>query len=83
MSFAFSGMAAVLEKSIVLIRQIAATPEITLGCEFYQASYFLVEDVLATPFPVENGAVVLPTGPGLGIDPNPEVLEKYRRRAAA
>jgi muconate cycloisomerase len=60
---------------------IAATPEITLGCEFYQASYFLVEDVLTSPFPVENGEVVLPTGPGLGIDPNPDVLEKYRRRA--
>jgi muconate cycloisomerase len=60
---------------------IAATPEITLGCEFYQASYFLVEDVLASPFPVEHGEVVLPTGPGLGIDPNPDVLDKYRRRA--
>jgi muconate cycloisomerase len=62
---------------------IAATPEITLGCEFYQASYFLVEDVLASPFPVEDGDVVLPKGPGLGIDPNPDVLEKYRRRAGA
>jgi muconate cycloisomerase len=60
---------------------IAATPEITLGCEFYQASYFLVEDVLASPFPVEDGNVVLPKVPGLGIDPNMDVLEKYRRRA--
>ena len=25
---------------------IAATPEISLGCEFYQASYFLKEDIL-------------------------------------
>jgi len=42
-----------------------------------------VEDVLASPFPVEDGNVVLPKGPGLGIDPNPDVLEKYRRRAGA
>lgn len=58
---------------------IAATPEITLGCEFYQASYFLVEDILATPFPVENGEVVLPTGPGLGIDPDPQVLARHAK----
>jgi muconate cycloisomerase len=49
---------------------IAATPEITLGCEFYQAGYFLKQDILETPFPVENGEVVVPTGPGLGIRPD-------------
>lgn len=59
---------------------IAATPEITLGCEFYQASYFLVEDILEKPFPVENGQVVVPCGPGLGINVNPEKLAKYAIR---
>lgn len=49
---------------------IAATPEITLGCEFYQASYFLKQDILETPFPVKEGQVVVPTGPGLGIRPD-------------
>lgn len=49
---------------------IAATPEITLGCEFYQASYFLKQDILETPFPVKDGQVVVPTGPGLGIRPD-------------
>ena len=46
---------------------IAATPEITLGCEFYQAGYFLREDILETPFPVADGQVLVPDGPGLGI----------------
>ena len=55
---------------------IAATPEITLGCEFYQARYFLAEDLLATPFPVRDGHVILLPGPGLGIDP---VMERIRR----
>ncbi len=61
---------------------IAATPEITLGCEFYQASYFLREDILATPFPVEDGKVVVPEGPGLGIDVNEDLLDKYAVRAS-
>ena len=56
---------------------IAATPEITLGCEFYQASYFLCEDILTTPYPVKDGHVVIPTGAGLGIDVNAESVAKY------
>lgn len=56
---------------------IAATPEITLGCEFYQASYYLKEDILESPFQVLDGAVVVPDGPGLGISPNIEKLDLY------
>lgn len=52
---------------------IAATPEITLGCEFYQASYFLVDDVLTSPFEVSNGQVQVPQGAGLG--PVPDVAK--------
>ncbi|PHP69151.1 muconate cycloisomerase [Zhengella mangrovi] len=56
---------------------IAATPQITLGCEFYQARYFLAEDLLQAPFPLENGHVVLPPGPGLGIDPDMDRLRRW------
>ncbi len=66
---------------------IAATPEITLGCEFYQASYFLVEDILQTTFPVENGQVIVPQTAGLGIEPDLGRIQKYTlyhsERAAA
>ena len=62
---------------------IAATPAITLGCEFYQASYFLAEDVLATPFPVENGAVIVPHTPGLGAVPDIGKIEKYSIQRSA
>lgn len=61
---------------------IAATPAITLGCEFYQARYYLQDDILAQPFPVEAGNVVVPDEPGLGIDPDPELLKRFAVRTA-
>lgn len=51
---------------------IAAAPEITLGCEFYQARYFLAEDLLVEPFPISDGHVLVPDAPGLGIEPDME-----------
>lgn len=61
------------------MHMIAATPEITLGCEFYQAKYYLAEDILEHPIPYEDGNVVLPGGPGLGISPDRERLARYAR----
>lgn len=56
---------------------IAATPEITLGCEFYQAAYFLEEDILEEPFAIENGQVIVPDGPGLGGRPDISKLDHH------
>ncbi len=56
---------------------IAATPAIDLGCEFYQARYYLAEDILETPFPCNGGAVQVPDGPGLGIRPDVDKLNHY------
>ena len=56
---------------------IAATPEVTLGCEFYQAAWYLQTDVLAEPFRVEDGAVVVPEGPGLGGVPDMAVVKRF------
>ncbi len=63
------------------IHLLAATPEISLGCEFYHARYHLVEDILEEPFPIQNGTVTVPDGPGLGIRPDMEKLRRYARRA--
>ncbi|MDJ0626729.1 MAG: enolase C-terminal domain-like protein [Rhodobacter sp.] len=60
---------------------IAATPEISLGCEFYQAQYYLAEDILEEPFPSAGGVVTVPDGPGLGIRPDIDKLA-YMARAA-
>ena len=56
---------------------MAVIPDLTLGCEFYMATYYLREDLLAEPFPVRNGQVIVPTGPGLGIEVDREKLKKY------
>jgi muconate cycloisomerase len=56
---------------------IAATQNISLGCEFYQPLYFLTEDLLAQPFAVRNGKVQVPTGPGLGIQVDEDRLRCY------
>ncbi|MEO0914761.1 MAG: enolase C-terminal domain-like protein, partial [Pseudomonadota bacterium] len=56
---------------------IAATPEITLGCEFYQAKYYLIEDLLEAPFPIQNGEVLIPDTPGLGIRPSLAKIQRF------
>jgi muconate cycloisomerase len=56
---------------------IAATPNISLGCEFYQAKYFLERDLLAEPFPIENGRVIVPRTPGLGVKVDEDRVKHY------
>jgi muconate cycloisomerase len=56
---------------------IAASPNITLGCEFYQAKYYVKEDILSLPFPIADGAVVVPNTAGLGIVPNLDKIAHY------
>lgn len=46
---------------------IAATPGVSLGCEFYMPHHVLTEDVLEEKIENRNGEVIVPTGPGLGI----------------
>lgn len=59
---------------------ILATPNISLGCEFYQPNFYLVEDILADPFLVRNGKVQLSDRPGLGITVDEDKLKKYQTR---
>lgn len=58
---------------------IAASPHISLGCEFYQATYYLEEDLLSEPFPVRGGKVQVPSGPGLGIEIDEERLIRHAK----
>ena len=59
------------------VHMIACAPNISLGCEFYQATYYLNQDLMDAPFPIEAGQVVVPDCPGLGMNVDMEVLEKH------
>lgn len=56
---------------------MAAVPDLYLGCEFYMSTYYLQEDVLVEPFAVKDGRVIVPDGPGLGIEVDRSQVAKY------
>lgn len=55
----------------------ASSPAIDLGCEM-SGQYLLKEDLGKEMIPMKDGALVVPTQPGLGLDIDEEKLTKYR-----
>ena len=53
---------------------LAASPNATLGCEFYMPSLALVQDVVADVLRAGGGFVHVPQGPGLGVAVDEAVL---------
>jgi len=64
------------------LHMVAATPEITLGCEFYQDTYYFTEGILNEPMPISDGMVHVPDGPGLGITINEKRLAELTESSA-
>jgi muconate cycloisomerase len=58
---------------------IAAAPGVSLGCEFYMPHHVLTEDVLEERIVNRNGRVIVPDGPGLGIDVSETSLRSNTR----
>lgn len=56
---------------------MALGQNISLGCEYYHSTYYLVEDILEAPIKIENGHMLVPEGSGLGIGVNRDMLDKY------
>jgi L-alanine-DL-glutamate epimerase-like enolase superfamily enzyme len=54
----------------------AACAPITLGCELY-AQFLLEEDLAVRPFTFRDGALCVPTGPGLGVALDHKKLRHY------
>lgn len=61
---------------------IAATPGVSLGCEFYMPHHVLTEDVLEARIENREGQVIVPTGPGLGITITEHSLKEGAHRLA-
>ncbi len=58
-------------------QMIATCDNISLGCEFYQARYYLEQDILLEPFPCDNGVVSVPDTPGLGVLVDVDLVQTY------
>ncbi len=55
----------------------AVKEEVSLACEYYQANYFLVEDLLQSMFETRNRNVIVPQTAGLGNQPDLGKVEHY------
>jgi muconate cycloisomerase len=49
------------------IHSASATPNLTLGAEFYTANHVMAVDILTRPLDLSGGVSRPPTGPGLGV----------------
>lgn len=50
------------------LHMVAATPNISLGAEFYTSTFVMGVDILQRPIEMRDGYTQVPTGPGLGVD---------------
>lgn len=73
------------------VQLAAASPAVTLSCvipistpgEFLKgqvAGIYYKDDLLVEPMKVADGAIVVPSGPGMGIEVDQKKIEKYRVR---
>ena len=58
------------------LHMVAATPNIALGAEFYTSTFVMGVEVLATPIEIVNGATRVPTGPGLGVGIDEDIVRR-------
>jgi muconate cycloisomerase len=58
------------------LHMVAATPNVSLGAEFYTSTFVMGVDILATPIVIDRGMTQVPTGPGLGVEVNEDNLRR-------
>ena len=63
-------------KTAAILHAVSTTPAISLPSD--TVYYALEQDVLETPFEFENGCISVPDGPGLGVEVDEAIVEKYR-----
>ncbi|HEV3360856.1 MAG TPA: enolase C-terminal domain-like protein [Pseudonocardiaceae bacterium] len=55
----------------------AATPLINYAID--TVYYLFADDIIGEPLTIRDGALAVPTGPGLGVEPDPDKLARYAR----
>ncbi|MFP3184683.1 MAG: enolase C-terminal domain-like protein [Paraburkholderia sp.] len=55
-----------------------STPAIKYGSDFYTGTHLTVDDLIVNPLHVVDGDIVVPSGPGLGIEVDWDAVERYR-----
>jgi galactonate dehydratase len=60
--------------------QVAAMIPNFLITEYFVNFEARAQEIMTTPFQVDNGYIALPTGPGLGVELRQEILERYPYR---
>ena len=54
-----------------------STPAIKYGSDFYICNYLMTDDLIRSPLRVEDGDILVPHGPGLGVDVDWEAVTRY------
>ena len=55
-----------------------STPAVRYGSDYYICNYLMIDDLIREPLKVENGDILVPHGPGLGIDVDWDAVARYR-----
>jgi muconate cycloisomerase len=55
-----------------------SSPAVRYGSDFYTCSHLMTDDLIEDPLIVENGDMLVPHGPGLGVAPDWDAIERYR-----
>jgi muconate cycloisomerase len=56
----------------------ASTPNVTYGSDFYIPNFLLLDDLIEEPLRVENGSILVPEGPGLGVQLDVDAVASFR-----
>jgi muconate cycloisomerase len=55
-----------------------STPAVRYGSDYYICNYLMLDDLIVEPLQVVDGDILVPTGPGLGVQVDWNAVERYR-----
>ena len=58
------------------LHMVAATPNISLGAEFYTSTFVMGVEILKAPIAIDRGQTRVPTGPGLGVEVDASAVKR-------